>query len=94
MKTPKNIVVKCFAACTESLRLLTFLSEAARRAATGGRSWEFGFSASSHFRGDFSPLMNSGILTRHEIFRGKVSRRKNQKTKYNLEERTLPRLIK
>jgi len=81
MKTPKNIADKCFAACTESSRLLTFLSEAARRAAACGLSWEFGFSASSHFRDDFTPLMTANILKRHEIFRGKVSRRKNQKQK-------------
>jgi len=92
MKTSKNIAVKCIAACVESSRLLNFLSEAARRATTGGFSWEFGFSASSHFRDDFSPLMTANILKRHEIFRGKVSRRKNQKQKNHLEERTLPRL--
>jgi len=57
-------------------------------------SWEFGFSASSHFRDDFTPPTTGDILTRHEIFRGKVSRRKNQKPKYNLEERTQPRLKK
>ncbi|MDR3457639.1 MAG: hypothetical protein P4N60_09350 [Verrucomicrobiae bacterium] len=92
MKTPTNIADKCFAACTEGSRLLTFLSDAARRAATGGLTWEFGFSASSHFRDDFTPLVTGNILKRHEIFRGKVSRRKNQKLKNNLEERTQPRL--
>jgi len=81
MKTTKNIANKCFAACTESLQLLTFLSAAARRATTSGLSWEFGFSASGHFRDDFSPLTAGNILTRNEIFRGKVSRRKNQNQK-------------
>ncbi|HEV2693788.1 MAG TPA: hypothetical protein VG347_12925 [Verrucomicrobiae bacterium] len=92
MKTSKNIVNKCFAACVESPRLLSFLSEAARRAATGGITWEFGFSASSHFRDDFTPSMPVNILKRHEIFRGKVSRRNNQKQKNHLEERTQSRL--
>jgi hypothetical protein len=78
MKRKKNIVDKCFAACTDGSRLLIFLSEAARRATAGGLSWEFGFSASCHFRDDFTPLMNTDNLTRHEIFRGKISRRKNQ----------------
>ncbi|HAO77471.1 MAG TPA: hypothetical protein DCQ92_00580 [Verrucomicrobia subdivision 3 bacterium] len=91
MKRKKNIAGKCFAACTEGSRLLIFLSEAARRATAGGLSWEFGFSASCHFRDDFTPLMSKNILTRCEIFRGKVSRRKNQKPKQHLEERTQPR---
>jgi len=79
MKRKKNIVDKCFAACTHGSRLLIFLSEAARRATAGGMSWEFGFSAGSHFRDDFTPPMTKNILTRHEIFRGKISRCKNQK---------------
>jgi hypothetical protein len=88
MKHKKNIVGKCFAACTEGSRLLIFLSEAARRATAGGMSWEFGYSASSHYRDDFTPPMSKNILTRREIFRGKVSRRKNQNQKPHLEERT------
>ncbi|MBW8865581.1 MAG: hypothetical protein JF609_11815 [Verrucomicrobia bacterium] len=81
MKTTKYMANQWIAACTESSRLLNFLSEAARRAATGGFSWEFGFSASGHFRDDFTPVMAGNVLTRHEIFRGKVSRRNNQNQK-------------
>jgi hypothetical protein len=88
MKLQKNIAGKCFAACTQGARLLIFLSEAARRATAGGMSWEFGFSASCHFRDDFTPRMSENNLTRHEIFRGKVSRRKNQNKKQHLDERT------
>jgi hypothetical protein len=79
MKTTKNMANKCFAACTEGVRLLSFLSDAARRAATRGLSWEFGFSASGHFRDDFTPPTVINNLKRHGIFRGKVSRRNNQK---------------
>jgi hypothetical protein len=86
-----NLHLNRFAACTEGSRLLIFLSEAARRATTGGMSWEFGFSASCHFRDDFTPPMSADSLTRHEIFRGKVSRRKNQNQKQHLDERTHPR---
>jgi hypothetical protein len=40
---------------------------------------------------DFVPLpMNKINLTRHEIFRGKISLRKNQTNKTDLEERTQP----
>jgi hypothetical protein len=78
MKTKRNLADRCFAACTEGSRLLIFLSEAARRATAGGKFWEFGFSAGCHFRDDFTPLTNKNILTRREIFRGKVSRRNNK----------------
>src|ERR1035437_1021937 len=91
MNHQKNIVQPRFAACTHGSRLLIFLSEAARRATAGGLSWEFGFSASCHFRDDFTPLMSKNILTRCEIFRGKILRRKNQKPKQHLEARTQPR---
>jgi len=88
MKKTRIMAGKCFAACTQGSRLLIFLSEAARRATTGGLFPEFQFSAGGHFRDDFAPLMASNILTRHEIFRGKVSRRKNQNQITYLEERT------
>jgi hypothetical protein len=93
MKRKKNMAGRCFAACTEGARLLIFLTEAARRATAGGLSWEFGFYASGHFRDDFTPLMSKNILTRHEIFRGKVSRRNNQNLINHLEERTHSRQI-
>jgi hypothetical protein len=78
MKYQKNIANKRFAACAAGLRLLNFLPEAARRATVGGLSRNFYFSAGCRFRDDFTPPMSENNLTRHEIFRGKVSRRKNQ----------------
>jgi hypothetical protein len=83
-KSIKNIAKGCFAACARGPRLLIFLSEAARRATAGGLYWEFsGSSAGCYFRDDFTPLMSDNILKRNEIFRGKVSRRKNQNHKSN-----------
>jgi len=81
MKRKTDLAGRCFAACTHGSRLLIFLSEAARRATAGGLFWEFNFSAGGHFRDDFTPLMSNDILTRHEIFRGKISRRNNQTKK-------------
>jgi len=91
MKRKRNIAGRCFAACTRGTWLLIFLPEAARRATANGLSGESGFSAGCHFRGDFTPLMSKNILTRCEIFRGKISRRKNQNKNNRLEERTHPR---
>jgi len=90
MKNQTKPAGRCFAACTEGSRLLVFLSEAARRATMGGKSWEFGFSAGCHFRDDFAPLAGKYILKRREIFRGKF-RGAKIKTKKHLEERTQPR---
>jgi hypothetical protein len=78
MKPQKNIADKRFAACVPSPRLLIFLPEAARRATAGGLFLDFNFSAGCHFRYDSTLLMSANNLTRHEIFRGKVSRRKDQ----------------
>jgi hypothetical protein len=91
MKHQKNMTDPRFAACAAGARLLVFLSEAARRATAGGFGWEFNFSSGSHYRDGSTLLMSRVILTRHEIFRGKISRRNNQNQKYHLEERTLPR---
>jgi len=88
MKRQKNIVNTRFAACTDNARLINFLMDAARRAIAGGRFWEFNFSTGGHFRDSFIPLTGKNNLTRHEIFRGKLSRRKNQKQNNHLEERT------
>jgi hypothetical protein len=83
MKRQKNIADKCFAACAVRPRLLDFFPEAARRATFGGLSPIFNFSAGCHFRDDITSPMSQNILTRHEIFRGKVSRRKNQNINRN-----------
>jgi hypothetical protein len=89
VKRQKNIVNPRFAACTAGAALLFFFAEAARRATAGGFSGNFNFSTGGLFRDDFTPLMSQNILTRHEIFRGKISRRNNQKK--HLDERTLRR---
>ena len=93
MKHQKNIADKCFAACAASPRLLDFFPEAARRETFGGLSPIFNFSAGCHFRDGITSLMSQNILTRHEIFRGKVSRRQKSKhkPKLHLEERTRQR---
>jgi len=65
-----------FASCARVARLLMILPEAARRAVDGGA---FLIPALLKFSGDSSPApMNKTNLTRHEIFRGKISLRKNQ----------------
>jgi len=78
MKRQKFIECPRFVACTEPIRLLNFLMDAARRAIAGGRFWEFSYSTSGHFRDSFTPLNSNYNLKRHETFRGKFSRRKNQ----------------
>jgi len=83
MKYQKNIADKRFAACVQRPRLLNFSSEAARRVTVGGLSLNFNFSAGCLFRDDFTSPMSASDLThfnlsRHEIFRGKVSRRKKK----------------
>lgn len=88
MKDQKNIIDERFAACTAQARLLIFFMAAARRAANDGWFGSFNFSAGGHFRDSFTPLPGKNILTRHGIFRGKISRRNNQKPKTNLDERT------
>jgi hypothetical protein len=90
MKDELNMADGRFAACTRGTRLLIFLPEAARRATANGLSGKSGFSAGCHFR-DLTPHMSKNILTRHGIFRGKISRRKNQNQNNRLEERTHPR---
>jgi hypothetical protein len=81
VKRQKNIVNTRFAACTEAARLLIFLTEAARRAMAGRGLGNFNFSTGGHFHDGHAPLLRENILTRREIFRGKISRRNNQKTK-------------
>jgi hypothetical protein len=71
---PKNR----FAACTAGARLLIFCVQA-RRVSAGGFSRCSSFPAGVGFRDGFTIPMSEKNLTRHEIFRGKVSRRKNQK---------------
>jgi hypothetical protein len=67
-----------FAACTADSRLLLFCVQA-RRVSAGGFSRSFNFPAGGGCRDGFTIPMPGKNLTRHEIFRGKVSRRKNQK---------------
>ena len=78
-----------FASCARVARLLKILPEAARRAVDGEAFLIF--HAAGNSGDDFTQAtMNKMNLTRREIFRGKVSLRKNQPNKTDLEERTQP----
>jgi hypothetical protein len=78
-----------FASCARVTRLLQILPEAARRAVDGEAFLIFPTVGNSV--GVFTQATMSKInLTRREIFRGKVSLRKNQQNKTDLEERTQP----
>jgi hypothetical protein len=78
-----------FASCLRVARLLKILPEAARRA-VDGEALFLNFPVVRNFGDDFAQATMSKInLTRSEIFRGKVSQRKNQPNKTDLEERTL-----
>jgi hypothetical protein len=66
-----------FAACTASPRLLLFCVQARRCPPADFLS--FNFPAGGGLRDGFTIPMPGKNLTRHEIFRGKISRRKNQK---------------
>ena len=78
-----------FASCVRVARLLMILPEAARRTMDGEVLFS-NFPAGRNFGDDFTQAtMNKMNLTRHEIFRGKVSLRKNQPNQTDLEERTL-----
>jgi hypothetical protein len=84
-----------FASCARVARLLKILPEAARRA-VDGEALFLNFPAVRNFSDDFTQVTTSNNinLTRREIFRGKVSLRKNQQNnqqnKTDLEERTQP----
>jgi hypothetical protein len=77
MNRLKNIEKNRFAACMKSAWLLIF-SLQARRASAGGFSQSFNFPAGSDFADGFTISVSGKNLMRREIFRGKVSRRKNQ----------------
>jgi len=78
-----------FASCVRAARLLMILPEPARRAADGEAFLIP--PAFLNFSGDFRLApMNGKNLTRHEIFRGKISQRQTQTNKSDLEERTQP----
>jgi hypothetical protein len=78
-----------FASCVRVARLLQILPEAARRA-VDGEALFFNFPAVRNFSGGFTQATAGRInLTRSGIFRGKISQRKNQPNKTDLEERTL-----
>jgi hypothetical protein len=78
-----------FASCVRVARLLHILPEAARRAVDGEAFLIF--PAVRNFGGGFTQTAISQTnLTRSDIFRGKVSQRKNQPNQTDLEERTPP----
>jgi len=88
MKAALTLNKMRFASCTRVARLLRILPEAARPALDGGEFLIF--SAGRNFDDGFTQAtMNKMNLTRHEVFRGKISRRKNQTNQTDLEERTL-----
>jgi len=88
MKATLSLEKMRFASCAVVARLLKILPEAARRA-IGGEAFLI-FPASRNYCGGLvQATMNRTNLNRHEIFRGKVSSRKNQTNKTDLEERTL-----
>ena len=69
-----------FASCVRVARLLRILPEAARRAVDGGVF--VNFPVGQNYAGDLTQAtMHKTSLTRCEIFRGKISSRKNQQTK-------------
>ena len=89
MKATLTLEKMRFASCMRVARLLMILPEAARRAVDGEAFLIF--PAVRNFSDDFTQAtINKMNLTRREIFRGKVSVRKNQQNKTDLEERTQP----
>jgi hypothetical protein len=92
MNRQKNIVKSRFVACVKPARLLQILERAVVRPAAGGAGLQFDFSTGCQVHHKSMSRPHNRInLTRCEAFRGKVSRRQNQKTKQHLEERTHPR---
>jgi hypothetical protein len=78
-----------FVSCVNGVALLKIAVEVAGRAAVG-RIFLI-FPAGLDFSGDFPPTPKTKMnLTRREIFRGKILRRKNQNQPTDLEERTQP----
>ena len=91
MNLDKNMLFERFVSCVSNVGLLIILSQAAG-CARAGESFLIS-TAGSGFTGDFQLSLPMPIdLTGCGIFRGKVSRRKNQNQKNHLEERTQPRL--
>jgi len=85
----KNDSFARFAPCVCGAGLIKILSQVARRVMGGVRFSVF--SAGKRFTDDFKPVVKSkNNLTRREIFRGKISRRKTQTNRNRLEERTPP----
>jgi hypothetical protein len=85
----KNQDLACFAPCVRGAGLLMILPVVAGRAPVGGRPAHL--AAAKRFADDFKPSVKQKInLTRCEIFRGKVSRRKTRNQNNRLEERTPP----
>ncbi|HEY1490858.1 MAG TPA: hypothetical protein VGF90_07445 [Verrucomicrobiae bacterium] len=89
LKLNKNEIFARFASCVRGTGLLKNSSEVAGHTLADG---VLSISAVSFgFDNDFkSSVVNTNILTRRGIFRGKISRRKTQTNKNCLEERTPP----
>jgi hypothetical protein len=89
MKTSPSLNKMRFVSCANGVRLLKILPEAIKRATAGNVSRIF--SAGLRLDDDFTSAPMTKInLTRHGIFRGKISSRKNQTNQSDLEERTQP----
>jgi hypothetical protein len=85
----KNEIFARFASCVRGTGLLKNSSEVAGRTLAGGVSKISTVSFS--FDNDFkSAVVNTNILIRRGIFRGKISWRETQTNKNRLEERTPP----
>jgi hypothetical protein len=85
----KNDFFSRFVSCARNLSLLKISALVARGVMDGGRLAIF--PAGLNFADNFKPAIIIKInLTRREIFRGKISQRKNQIKPTDLEERTQP----
>jgi hypothetical protein len=79
----KNIARPRFAACTTGARLLSIYPRAARRAPASESVSPVHLSAGSFSHDRYlSDSQNKTVLTRCEIFRGKVAPRQTQKPKH------------
>ncbi|HEY2329739.1 MAG TPA: hypothetical protein VGI63_07995 [Verrucomicrobiae bacterium] len=91
MNLQKNIASCRFAACADGVRLVKICVRAAGRAPASKSVSKVHLSAGG-FHGGYTPGSRHKInLTRCEIFRGKVSRRKNQKQ--NIASKTSTHLL-
>jgi hypothetical protein len=85
----ENELFARFVSCANGVALLKIVAEVAG-CAVAGKVFLI-FPAGANFSDVFPPApMNKMNLTRREIFRGKILRRKNQTKQTDLEERTQP----